>query len=91
MWLGALTGFFPTGRSTPPPPTGSTVTDWPGAGLALLGVALGLGAWFVGRRRLVPSTVAAAEERLAGYTVALAWLGIAAVVIAIGHPLPSSS
>ncbi len=85
VWLGGLTGVFPTGAALPLPPTASSVTDRPGAALALLGVALALG-WLVGRRRLVPSTAPSAEERLAGYTVALAWLGIAAVVIAIGHP-----
>lgn len=85
VWLGALTGIFPTGAALPLPPTSSSVTDWPGAALALLGVALALG-WLVGRRRLVPSAAPSAEERLAGYTVALAWLGIAAVVVAIVHP-----
>ena len=85
VWIGALTGVFPTGAALPLPPTSSSVTDWPVAGVALLGVALGLG-WLVGRRRLVPSVAPSAEERLAGYTVALAWLGIGAVVVAIVHP-----
>ena len=30
--------------------------------------------WLVGRRRLVPTSRASVEERLAGYTVALSWL-----------------
>jgi hypothetical protein len=85
VWIGALTGVLPTGAPLPFPPNSSFVTDWPVAGTLLLGVALGLG-WLFGRRRLVPSTAASTEERLAGYTVALAWLGIAALVVAIVHP-----
>lgn len=85
MWIGARIGVFPTGAALPLSPTSSSVNDWPVAGLGLLGVALGLG-WLLGRRRLVPSAAASVEERLAGYTVALAWLGILAVVVALGHP-----
>ena len=85
VWIGALTGIFPTGEALPLPPTSPSVSDWPAAGIALLGVALALG-WLVGRRRLVPSTAASVEERLAGYTVALAWLAVVAVVLAIAHP-----
>lgn len=85
LWFGALAGVFPTGASLPLPPTSSSVAEWPVAGVALLGIALGLG-WLFGRRRLVPSMRATVEERLAGYTVALAWLAIVAVVIAIVHP-----
>jgi hypothetical protein len=34
----------------------------------------------------VPSAAPSPEDRFAGYTVALAWLGLAAVVVAIAHP-----
>jgi len=85
LWIGSLTGVFPTGAPLPLAPYASFLTDRPVAGLALLGIALVLG-WLVGRRRLVPTAGTTPEERLAGYAVALGWLGVVAVVIAVVHP-----
>ena len=39
--LGALAGVFPRGSAIPPPPDSPAVTDWPVAGLAVLGAARG--------------------------------------------------
>ncbi len=85
LWVGSLTGVFPTGAQLALPPYASFLTDRPVAGLALLGIALVLG-WLVGRRRLVPTAGTTPEERLAGYAVALGWLGVVAVAIAVAHP-----
>jgi hypothetical protein len=85
VWIGALTGVFPTGAALPPPPTSSFVADWHVTGLAALAVAFVLG-WLVARRPLVPSVQPTPEERLAGYTSALAWLGAVAVVVALAKP-----
>ncbi len=85
LWIGSLSGVFPTGAPLPLPPYASFLTDRPVAGLGLLGIAFVLG-WLVGRRRLVPTTGTTPEERLAGYAVALGWLGVVAVVLAVVHP-----
>jgi len=85
IWIGSLTGAFPTGAPLPLPPYASFLTDRPAVGLALFGIALALG-WLVGRRRLVPTAGTTPQERLAGYAVALGWLGIVAVVIAVLRP-----
>jgi Peptidase family M28 len=83
LWLGGLLGAFPTGAALAIPP--AMVSDWPVAGLALLAAALALG-WLTARRRLVPLSGVTAEERLAGYSVALGWIGVVAVVLAIAKP-----
>jgi hypothetical protein len=83
--IGALTGLFPTGTSLPLPPYSPFIVDWPVAGLAVLSIAFILG-WLVSRRRLAPVTQPKPEERLAGYAVALTWLGLVAVVIAVAKP-----
>ena len=85
VWVGAMTGVFPTGAALPLPPTSSFVEDWQFAGLGVLVVAFALG-WLVARRPLVASTDPTPEERLAGYTSALAWLGAVAVVVALVKP-----
>jgi Peptidase family M28 len=85
VWIGALTGVFPTGAALPLPPTSSFVVDWQLAGLAVLALAFVLG-WLVARRPLVRSARPSPEERLAGYTSALTWLGIVAVVVALVKP-----
>jgi hypothetical protein len=85
LWIGALTGIFPTGDALPAPPYSSLVDDWFVPGVALLTVALLLG-WLVSHRRLVPWSQPSAEERLAGYTVALGWIGVIAIVVALAKP-----
>jgi hypothetical protein len=85
LWFAGAAGILPTGAPLPVPPYSSFVTDWPLAGFALLGLALVAG-WTVARRRLVATRQPTAEERLAGYAVALTWL--AAVAIAIGLTKP---
>ena len=57
--LGALAGVFPRGSAIPPPPGSAAVTDWPVAGLAVLGLLAGFG-WWRARRVLAP--VAPAER-----------------------------
>ena len=84
LWLAGVAGILPTGAALPLPTYSSLVTDLPAAGLGLVVIALA-GGWLVARRRLVPSAPAP-EERLAGYTVALAWLGIVAVAIGLVRP-----
>jgi hypothetical protein len=81
--LGSLLGVFPTGSALALPP--SAVSDWPVAGLALLGAALALG-WLTARRPLASTSGATAEERLAGYSVALGWMGLVALVLALAKP-----
>jgi hypothetical protein len=85
VWIGAMTGVFPTGASLPLPPYTSLVADVPAAGFAVLAIALALG-WLIGRRRLIPATSAVASEQLAGLAAALAGLGVLAVTLALAKP-----
>ena len=85
LWVGGLTGVLPTGAALPLPPSSAFIVDSNVAGIALLAVAFALG-WLVLRRPLVPLAQPAAEERLAGYTCALAWLGVVALVMALTKP-----
>ena len=85
LWLAGLTGILPTGAPLPVPPYSAYVTDWPFAGAALLVLALVFG-WTVARRRLLGARRTTPEERLAGYTVALAWLGALSIVIGLVKP-----
>lgn len=85
IWLGSAIGFLPSGPARPLPPSGPTATDWPVTGLMLM-VGVGLTAWFVTRRRLVPTRPASHAEELAGYAAALVGLGVLGVVVAIVHP-----
>jgi hypothetical protein len=85
LWAGAIIGVFPTGIAIPLPSHSPYVVDWPLAGLAVLAVAFA-GGWLVARRRLVPVAHPTVEERLAGYTAALAWLGVVALGIALIRP-----
>jgi hypothetical protein len=85
VWLGALSGVFPTGANLPLPPFTSVLDDPPLAGLALLAGAFAA-AWLIGRRRLVLVTAPSSEERLAGLSVALGFVGIVAVVLALTKP-----
>ncbi len=85
VWIGALTGVFPTGSSLPLPLETSLVVGVPAAGLAVLAIALGVG-WLVGRRRLIPQAPATENEQLAGLTAALVGLGSLAVALALAKP-----
>ena len=86
LWAAGTAGILPTGAPLPVPPYSSFVTDWPLAGLALLGLALAAG-WAVARQRLVATTHrTTAEERLAGYAVALSWLAVVAIAIGLAKP-----
>jgi Peptidase family M28 len=85
VWVSALLGVFPTGDSLPLPPRTSFVVDSPVSGLAVAAIAFGLG-WLAARRRLVADVGPTAEERLAGYTAALAWLAAVAIVTALVMP-----
>jgi hypothetical protein len=85
LWLGGVAGVLPTGSALALPPSSEFVVDANIAALMLLGLGLAL-AWLAGRRHLVPTHRADADERLAGYTVALGLLGVLAVVIAIVKP-----
>jgi len=85
LWLAGVAGILPTGADLPLPTYSSLVTDWPAAGLGLAAIAL-LAGWLVVRRRLAYSERTTAEERLSGYSVALAWLAVVAFVIGVVKP-----
>ncbi len=85
VWLGALAGVFPTGAPLPLPPYGSYFASQPIFGGLLLALAFVLG-WLIARRRLGSSGGATSEERLAGFSVALALLGAVAVGLTFVQP-----
>ena len=85
LGLGALMGVFPTGAPLALSPHSPPAADWPVAGLVLLSAASVLG-WLTARRRLVSPLTPAPEEQLAGYVVALAWLALVAVGLALLKP-----
>jgi len=85
VWVASLAGVFPTGESLALPPNASFVLDWPMSGLAVAAVAFGIG-WLAARRQLVAEARPTAEERLAGYTAALAWLAAVAITVALVKP-----
>jgi hypothetical protein len=85
LWLGGVLGIFPTGSALALPPHSEPVADWPVAGLALLLGAFGLG-WMAARGRLSSDVRVTPEERLAGYCVALGWIGIVALALALAKP-----
>jgi Peptidase family M28 len=85
VWLGALTGVFPTGAALPLAPFTALLDDPPLAGLALLGFTFAM-AWLALRSRLVPRAAPTSEERLAGLASALAAIGIVAFVLALTKP-----
>jgi hypothetical protein len=85
LWLGGVLGVFPTGSALALPPHSEPVSDWPVGGLALLVGAFGLG-WMAARGRLSSDARVTPEERLAGYCVALGWIGVVALALALAKP-----
>ena len=85
VWIGALARILPTGEPLPLPPYAEFLETPPVFGALVLASAFVLG-WLVIRRPLVPVTVAAADERLAGFIVALAVLGVVAFGLAVFQP-----
>jgi hypothetical protein len=83
--LGALMGVFPTGASLALSPHSPPAADRPVAGLALLSAAAVLG-WLTARRRLVSPQDPSPEDQLAGYVVALAWMALVAMALALVKP-----
>jgi hypothetical protein len=85
VWIGALARILPTGEPLPLAPYTDFLETRPVFGLFVLSTAFVLG-WLVIRRPLVPITKAAPEERLAGFVVALALLGLVAIGLAVFQP-----
>jgi len=86
LWLGAMTGVFPSSPRLPPPPYAESVSNLPLSGVLLLAAAFIVG-WLVARRRLLPSEAGVSpEDRLAGYAAAFVWLGVVALVVAVTTP-----
>jgi hypothetical protein len=83
--VGALTDLFPTGDALPLSPFSSYVASPSIAGLAVLAIVFGI-VWLAGRRRLVPSAQVSVDDRAAGLVVALAMLGVLALVLALAKP-----
>ena len=85
VWIGALARILPTGEPLPLAPYTDFLETRPVFGLFVLIAAFVLG-WLVIRRPIVPVTTAAPDERLAGFIVALALLGLVAVGLAAFRP-----
>jgi hypothetical protein len=85
VWLGAIAGLFPTGAPLPLPPFAAFFEEPHVLGLLLFASALVLG-WLLARQRLAPRVPAGPNERLAGFVVGLAVLGVVAVALAFVQP-----
>ena len=85
LWLGALTGVFPTGAPLPLAPYANVIGEPPVVGLLLLTGAFAV-VWLVVRQRLVATAQPTAEEWLAGLAVALALVGAVAIAVALTKP-----
>ena len=85
VWLGALARILPTGEPLPLPPYAEFFEARPIFGVMVLAGAFLLG-WLVTRRQLVPTAPPAADERLAGFVVALGLLGAVAIGLAVLQP-----
>lgn len=83
--LGAAVGILPTGAPLPLAPYTSFFESQSIFGVLVLASAFALG-WLVARRHLVDGSPPAPEERLAGFVVALAVLGVVAVGLAAFQP-----
>jgi hypothetical protein len=85
VWLGALLGMFPTGAPLPLSPLTGLLESPPIGGLIVLGCAFVV-VWLVARGRLTPALPPTAGERLTGLAVALAAVGVVAIVLAVTKP-----
>ena len=85
IWIGVLSGVFPTGAALPLPPYAEFVTNPAAAGIAILTIMLALG-WLVGRRQLIPSREPDPNELLAGLAAALLGLAFVALALALFKP-----
>ena len=83
--IGALAGILPTGAPLPLAPYSAFFETRPVFGILVLLSAFGLG-WLVARRQLVRAAPAAPDQRLAGFVVALALLGVVAIGLAVLQP-----
>jgi peptidase M28-like protein len=83
--IGALVGVFPTGASLPLAPF-ADILDNPSIGGLILLASVFAVVWLLARRRLTPGRPSLPEERLAGLAIALAAIGIVAVVLALAKP-----
>jgi len=86
LWLAGFAGILPTSGGRPLPPAGHSASTWPLMGI-VLGIAIALAAWFVSRRRLVPTTEPDPVSEIGGYAAALAGLGVLSVAVAFVHAL----
>ena len=89
LFVAAQLGAFPEGEARPLPPDAGVYQPSPVV-LGVLGALLLVG-WLVVRQPLIPRRPARLEETLAGHTVALLALGLAALVVVATNPYPSST
>jgi hypothetical protein len=80
-----LLGAWPSGVPRPPNPATATAGDWPAWALCALLLLLGVG-WLLSRPRLAVRRAVTPEEEIAGYTVALVALLVAALGITATNP-----
>ncbi len=83
--IGAIAGILPTGAPLPLAPYSEVFEQRPVFGILVLLSSFVLG-WLVARRHLVPVAAATPDERLAGFVVALATLGVVAIGLAVLQP-----
>ena len=84
LFVAAQLGAFPEGEARPLPPDAGVYQPSPVV-LGVLGALLLVG-WLVVRQPLIPRRPARLEEALAGHTVALLALGLAALVVVATNP-----
>lgn len=81
----ARAGGWPQGDARPLAPETDAARVWPLGALAIVG-AVSVGAWLVGRERLVPRRAVTLEEELADHTAALLMLGLIGVLVVAVNP-----